>query len=726
MKIKLGKSKITTTSAKLGYDVNTTASFGHCQPIMVKEMVPETKYNVEVDTFVRCLPLVSPTFGRIKHKVWHTFVPIADLYEPFENLLAAKDFYSIGNENYIPTVVPNMTLGDLSKIIYNLDFCCSVYSGGTGTRYTNYEVEGFINTGDISLVSSGDTNGQLRGVVSRTGTPWYVPNVWPSYTSSSDHTSVYSTLGSGKFSVVLKTNDSAAAIQDVYKCCGTPSDYDQLWIRRSGATDYYYFQKLSARQKRIRKALLGAGYQLDATSEVRVSLLPLVAFYKAWFDTLVPERNSITWTDTSAYKFLKYVADQGRGNVDTIFNDDEFMIPFVDFLIDLADTYYFDDADYYTAHIKSTSDLSANVTVPYVDYNGGEVSVGQGSIGTEYLGDTILTTQPRLQSPDNISNVQLKLLNILTKFVNKNTIIGGKIAEYLRVHYGAEVEGAFLKSNFIGGDSVDVQISDVMANTAADNQPLADYAGKGVGYKDGSNFSFRANTFGYWVAFSAVIPDSKFFQGINPELLHKTRFEFFNPEFDAIGFQASPKAIMNNNEGAFIQPYLSGKTDSDLLFGYIPRYSEYKTSTKNIVNGDMSLPSVRSSMAQYNLDKMLTPVQSTYSTQSGDSVGNFTVIRYMNSSLFADPYLREIGASPALGNFNRIFFYNDPQLFASGSWGDWSNPSVLRLLQEFNVPDDNFILHNIINIDASLPMIPIAESFETDGNSDDAITVDKA
>lgn len=718
MKVKIGKSLKRRSEVNLGFDNSTTATFGHCQPLMCKEMVPDSQYEVEVDSLVRLSPLVRPTFGRVKYKVWHNFVPLADLYKPFESMLSQTPYTTAAGVEYIPTAVPQIELSELSRLFYTLDFFVTPYvnagvrvnSDTSGNLYDN----GYYSVGNIRAIGQSDSAFTInQSFISDTGRTWN--NMYRTFSGATGSTVNYS----DRWDIVFADETGNTPY------IATPTNADMVWTeyQQTSSSDgniFVFCQKLTERQKRLRKVLLGLGYSLDINNPSKVSMLPLVAYYKAWFTTLFPNRYK-TWTQTNAFKLMEGLSDYGNN---TITSGNTVQIAyFIGLLNDLCDTFYYDDADFYSAHLTGTSVNFTGTSIDYVD--GLTSNVTPDGYQGKALVSNVQGLQPSadFSSTFEVSDTTLRMLRVLTKFVNKNTQIGGKIAEYLRVHYGADLINNLLENYFIGGDSIDIQISDVMSNAATDGAELGDYAGKGLGYKDGKSFKYDAKSFGYWITFSAVIPKSKWYQGIDPQLLHRERFEYFTPEMDALGFACNPKSLLITNEGIGVQGLnVSGRLNNK-TFGFLPRYSEYKLPTKNIVNGDITLPSTRNDLMPYTLDKTFTPVEVLATPTTGTSWNNVRVWKFPAINAVADNLdLRRIGYKAEYGNFDRVFYANED---AEHQLMYTSRGSGAGLWDFFDGIDDNFVIHHIINIDAKIPMIPMSESFDTGGDEDNTMTVDK-
>ena len=90
----------------LNFDNSTTSNIGNIQPTMCREMVPNEKFSVKVNSLVRLASMPLPTFGRVSLRHNHVFVSYRELYEPFDAMLSAQH-YSSRENTFIPTQVPH-------------------------------------------------------------------------------------------------------------------------------------------------------------------------------------------------------------------------------------------------------------------------------------------------------------------------------------------------------------------------------------------------------------------------------------------------------------------------------------------------------------------------------------------------------------------------------------------------------------------------------------------
>ena len=305
-----------------------------------------------------------------------------------------------------------------------------------------------------------------------------------------------------------------------------------------------------------------------------------------------------------------------------------------------------------------------------------------------------------LESAAAVSPLTMRLAQKMLTWANKNTVLGRSVRQYLKVHFGVDDTNPIDDGSVyrIGSSRTNIQISDVMSTAESDQGYLGEYGGKGIGFGDSEKFDFSTDKFGVWLTLTCVVPESGYYQGYLKENRHLNRYQFFNPEFDAMGYQVLERGeVMDdyNCDGTNWNPAVTYKRTG--AFGLVPRYSEYKVG-RNIVNGDLSLIGLYNSMAPYTLDRRISG--GGYKNTAIDSDGNVSrVIAEPNfvPSVVYDAF-RRIDPTDHLGQYNRIFNYGGNDL-------------------------DHFIIHNVFDVSCSAPMKSLSESFDTISNDDDG-TID--
>jgi hypothetical protein len=139
-------------------------------------------------------------------------------------------------------------------------------------------------------------------------------------------------------------------------------------------------------------------------------------------------------------------------------------------------------------------------------------------------------------------------------------------------HFGVKSSDSRLqRPEFLGGSATPVTISEVLqtSNTAnaTDPTPQATMAGHGVAVGSSNKVSYFCEEHGFIMGLMTVMPKSAYQQGV-PKLWKKfDKFDYFWPAFQSIGEQPiyNEEVYFDSTDG-----------QNDDVFGYTPRYAEYK------------------------------------------------------------------------------------------------------------------------------------------------------
>lgn len=192
----------------------------------------------------------------------------------------------------------------------------------------------------------------------------------------------------------------------------------------------------------------------------------------------------------------------------------------------------------------------------------------------------------------------VRAANAVQRYLERNNFVGSKLINRLLVHFGATPSAERLDmSEFIGGESFPIDIQDVTSHTpfsVAETDPsnystagLGFQGGKGVGYNRSNSVRYHASEHGCFMTLMSILPDTSYYQGL-PRMFQKgvngEPLDFFTPEFENLGYQEllnKEVYIPNSVEAANYQSY-----DPNGVFGYTPRFSEYKFH-QDILAGDL-------------------------------------------------------------------------------------------------------------------------------------------
>lgn len=754
-KISFERVKRPRSRFDLSFDSNTSAGWGDLQPVVSRLLVPNSKTKLSLDSLVRMAPLVRPAFARVKAKFWSSFVGMSELTQNFSALLS-KETISRGDLTFIPSEVPNMALNDLSMFIL------------MGARMSVWEVYDSFKPNQ-SYVSY-----KLRHVKSDYNyasdevTRWISEVVWKPRTSDNQNfTKLSRALGGYNgawfdFSQILNPSPTARGYWMPLENLTNASFFDygslnnNVWSSNNDyvsleSADYviertlminntpHYLAfafRLSEFGKRLRKILIGLGYQPNFNSDIRVSLMPLFAYYKAYFDifglTLYNK-----WETTNAYKTL-YRYDLSNNPIFDVFNlstipsfedssIDKKTLDFLGFFSDLGQTWVTRDADWVSAHTE-TQTVAKDIGYSGI-MNEFNSTLGQPE-DSEHNLLTNRIAAGQHASTGSITHGQLdsEYLKSLYRVINQNSVVGQKIAELLRNQgLGDFVDNC--ESSFIGYREYDCKISDITStsDTFSSSESLGavlgEQGGKSVTYNSVKPLSYENREFGYWITFMAIVPESGYCQSLDAANVKSiTKLDFYHPEYDGMGKRITPFDEIVAQADWTTNPETNSPgvgTDMKRGFGFIPQFTQYKVKN-NVMNGDMSIRGVRNTYLQFTGDKFIE-VGERKVLDSMDTTTNRLSKAYLVTPPSQLPIAGNAWRYPAryqfLGNFDRLFYNNNEA-------DKFNNAITLALAntqtnlgfitwEMIRKTYDNFVVHNICDFVTYAPMLPLKDSFET-------------
>lgn len=783
MKVNIGNDRLKRKPFMISLDSSTTSNFGEVQPIFATEVPPNSHIDLNIRDAVRFAPLSFPTFGKAFLKTYAFAHSLKDLYPPFDDFLARTPYTAVNGNVYTPTEIPSVpayllwlaVLSNCTFTFYSTAFnLISDYEGSEGT-FTDIPLS-YVPINDIHY-SDGSTSISLSDDTVSASLPLFLLNILKgstspilkNYSDRLDHVdSFISYLMNPHSRDKIFFDSRGTNIGCVYKPAAPDESYNpdafdivspqsadylfpinsdmvdylawtssggssvtpgtvpknsRLVFKRKGETgsgDIFVAIRLNDSGKFLRKIFMGLGLQIAPTN-TPISLLPIYAYFKSYFEEFAPKR-FVKFEQTFFARFMNTLVNTGLSAIDLItsLDNDSYTdsLGFNNLIDDLLSCYYTKDTDYYSAQIIGLiNDYGSVVGQQYMGeyYNSNDVSDsfhgistihgaingGDGVQANVYLsgeqGSAILHTQ-----------AQQNILSRLTQLLNRRSVLGGKIASFLSSTFGISTSAIENYNGFIGSSSLDVNFSDVFSTAETAEGSLGEYAGKALAFGDGDHFSFETKIHTLVIGLSVLIPRTQYVQGIQPFHTHITPDSFYNPMFDGLTLLPTRKSSLYCGDGFF------AFDDSAKSFGNLPIYSEYKTKTCGILNGDLSLKSTRGSYDSFTLDEIISPI-SSYSVNPDDSqCGSFQILQFNPKYMVAGTMWRYLGRWLWLGRFDRIFVNN--RLNYNDFFSTLDNFQVVNLRSSRNLvrTDDNLIVHHVIDLKLNSAMVPLAGSFMTD------------
>lgn len=198
-----------------------------------------------------------------------------------------------------------------------------------------------------------------------------------------------------------------------------------------------------------------------------------------------------------------------------------------------------------------------------------------GPDATYKAGSDVGTLFADLQSATGFTINQLRESFQIQKLLERDARGGTRYTEIIRSHFGVISPDARLqRPEFLGGGSTMININPVAqtSGTATDPEtgytagPQGNLAAYGTVSATGHGFTKSFTEHGYVMGLVNVRAELTYQQGLNRLWSREGRYDFFWPALAHLGEQA----ILNK------EIYLAGGPVDDEVFGYIPRYDEYR------------------------------------------------------------------------------------------------------------------------------------------------------
>lgn len=718
-------------------DLHTTMDFGSVVPGKVQRIYPNSKFSVGDSERIILTSLVAPCFGRISLKSYSYFVPFSDLTRNYAAMMAQEPV-NRGSTSFVPQSLPRVKINDLSTaVLFGAQLTVYRYDTGSGEAMLDVlpastpvdapktSLPTVMQTA-ISDLSLNTRSSSIAGLSSR----WsfmlaklignqsvqddvvnFVGNVYPStfFDARTNHTSA------------TVPNMDPVGLEDGAHDYVVPVSVEYS----SGQFRHYLLAfRLSSFGRRLRKILLACGWQFSLSTSKEMSILPLVAYYKAYFDVfgLTLYKN---WEDTAAYSLLQ-LADLNSTYLfkfNSTMSDTDLFYRFI--VTELGMTYYTESQDFVSAHTTKTGvspSQNSLLSLIMTDIS----SVGYPRMTATQTNSSENTSFPGSWNGHAFINNELhgqldsNLLKKLYRQTNSNTIAGRRIAELMKI----QGLGSYMdehKPDYIGSWEMDVPIYDLPAQSDtynrvnSDGMHLGEFGafGKGVGKHERVHFESKED--GYYINLLVIVPKGGYPETIDQDVLSLTKYQNYNPEFDSLGEEFDDKSIVLGSEPwsmtGFEAPTSSTGTLDD-SFGLAPRYFNKKFG-RNLISGDISLGSTKNSYCQWHLERLLSVNDHKVAFKNeANNVRTFNITRLNTPADLpvAGDVWRFITRYDWLAQFNRIF-YNSFSTFSDMK--DMGNGDRVAMFEYFSLRDDNFIVHMIYDFPVYDSMIPVQLSFET-------------
>lgn len=169
----------------------------------------------------------------------------------------------------------------------------------------------------------------------------------------------------------------------------------------------------------------------------------------------------------------------------------------------------------------------------------------------------------------------LRLSSALQRYQERSLEYGNRYEEFIQREFGIRPRDSRIqRPEYLGGSKSVLQISEVLQTSEGENTGVGTMRGHGVGGLRQRPIRFRAPEHGVIIGILSIRPDSVYTQGLAKQWTKFSKLDYYVPELANIGMQE-----------VFQSELYADGTNSKTLFGYTPRYDEYR-KLPNRISGE--------------------------------------------------------------------------------------------------------------------------------------------
>ena len=463
----------------LSHQLKFTSSVGQLLPVYYDFLSPGESVKIKPEMFSRLQDMTSPAFTRLTEHVDFFFVPMNQLFTPFENLFYGVDDF---NSDFFNDVSGKDSMSHYPMVQLSL------LMEALG-QYGNFDVFGC------------DAHGSATRLFDLLG---YGSETLPKLVSSTFNFSINPTL--------------LQAYQKIY----------------------YDFYRLSDREENIVSAYnidryCGQDYITDKQRIARMCQL----HYRPWKKDFYTNNHITPLVQSTSIGFLAGIELNDVSNWLT------------DYLV---------SARKFDGQLSNANDSS---------------SVAYTNVGL--AGSTSTDTNR------SVNTATFRSMFALEKLLEITRRAGKQIDKQQLAHFGVPMPtGISGKVRYLGSNHGVIQVQDVVATTAGTRpddtvQTLGQVGGRGVGYMDSRQISYKADCHGIIMGIYSCVPESDYSSvGIDKINTYSLPVDYPRPEFDRLGMQP-----LFAYQGDFTQDAVLNST----ILGWQYRYMELKCKHDRISGG---------------------------------------------------------------------------------------------------------------------------------------------
>lgn len=366
---------------------------------------------------------------------------------------------------------------------------------------------------------------------------------------------------------------------------------------------------------------LGYGINFSSTDSTDMSLLPLLAYFRVYLDY---------YLDPQVYTAFENYFDNWFESIPV----SNHYLYLYEMFKHITHTNY--DFDYFTSAWKSpvAPDTPSGIDTPRIvditmtpntiSSTNTQTVVGDNTNypgrtpGIQAYSNSTLSTNGNIRT---ISQYAIDALRAVTNYSKRHNLVGWRVMDRFLADFGKKLD--YKEANqsiFLSSSTMPVQISTIYSNSDTSAQSgtvLGAYAGSGVG-ADSDHLHFESDSqHGLLICISSIVPKISYYQGRCKQqgVLAIKPLDFFHGDFDQLGVQAISLQELwadAKTQGELqVGGQWNGTYNPNKIFGYSPRYCEWKTGYDTLA-GSFRLNSQNLGSDSYHLFRQIFPSGGNY------------------------------------------------------------------------------------------------------------------
>lgn len=525
-------------SFNLSHDVKFTCEMGQLIPIMMEPVLPSDRFKVSSEHLVRFAPLQSPIMSDVDVYVHYFFVPNRLLWSNWETFITGSDNGKKLADEDVP-VPPTI------EFPYNYANKVCGFVGGVGTGSFSYvptpipylqncnlaDYLGFqtYSKSELDEIATSPVVG--NGLYELDELPFRAyQRVWYDYFRDENLSSAEDFFGTpnsqnGNMSGVIYDHDGSRVVDNQVSY----NSFSGLMMLRQRAWRKDYF----------------------------TSALP---WAQKGDDVLIPGGGSVSFKNGTVSPIISSNPVGGTYCISNYLTNSSFNIPSDTSAADVTavntDAFNKHNGDLYFLH-------SSNERKPLFLDSTKIASYLRSTLDVSSLNSFLSS------SASEATIRELRRAFAAQAFLERRAVGGTRYNEQILSFFGVRTsDGRLQRAEFLGGSRQPVVISQVLQTSeSTEASPLAEPAGTAVSAGGKFIFDRQFEEYGFIVGLLSVLPRSNYMRGVPRKYLKRDVYDYYWPQFARIGEQEIQNQELYNDWGS---------DSNEKVFGYSPRYSEYR------------------------------------------------------------------------------------------------------------------------------------------------------